>query len=65
MDENSKRTIVIVWLAVGVMTVGCGLLIAALIIRPPGIIDNSVLVAFGEVSTFVAALMGVHLRIKK
>lgn len=39
--------------------VGCGLLIAGFIVPPLGIIDSSVLVAFGETSTFVAALLGI------
>lgn len=53
---------VMLFTAVGVITVGCGILIAALIIPPPGEIDNSVLVAFGEISTFAGALFGVRLR---
>lgn len=39
--------------------VGCGLLIAGFAVPPVGIIDNSVLIAFGEILTFVGALMGV------
>ncbi len=39
--------------------VGSGLLIAGFTVPPLGIIDSSVLVAFGETSTFVAALLGI------
>ena len=39
--------------------VGSGLLIAGFLVPPLGIIDGSVLVAFGETSTFVAALLGI------
>ena len=39
--------------------VGCGLLIAGFIVPPLGIIDSSVLVAFGETSTFVGAVLGI------
>ena len=39
--------------------VGCGLLIAGIIIIPIGIIHESVLIAFGECCTFAGALFGV------
>lgn len=39
--------------------VGCGLLIAGFIVNPLGIIDASVLTAFGETSTFGGALFGI------
>lgn len=39
--------------------VGSGLLIAGFIVPPLGVIHSSVLVAFGETSTFVAALLGI------
>lgn len=39
--------------------VGSGLLIAGFIVPPLGLIDSSVLVAFGETSTFIAALLGI------
>lgn len=45
--------------AAGVMVVGCGLLIASLALPPPGEIDNSVLVAFGEMSTFAGTIFGI------
>lgn len=45
--------------AVILTVVGSGLLIAGFIVPPVGAIDNSVLVAFGETSTFVAAILGI------
>ena len=44
--------------------VGSGLLIAGFSVPPLGIIDSSVLVAFGETSTFVAALLGIDYNYK-
>ncbi|MBQ6765141.1 MAG: hypothetical protein IJP45_08160 [Paludibacteraceae bacterium] len=38
---------------------GCGLLSAAIMLPPIGIIDSSVLVAFGEILTFVGSLTGI------
>ena len=43
---------------------GCGLLIAGFIVPPLGIIDSSVLVAFGETSTFVGAILGIDYNYK-
>jgi hypothetical protein len=45
--------------AVFLITVGCLLLIFGFLVPPLGIIDNSVLVAFGESCTFAGALFGV------
>lgn len=44
--------------------VGCGLLIAGFAVPPLGIIDSSVLVAFGETSTFVGAILGIDYNYK-
>ena len=40
-------------------TFGCALLLAGFIIAPSGEIHNSVLIAFGEIMTFVGALLGI------
>ena len=50
--------------AVVLTIVGSGLLIAGFIVPPLGIISSSVLVAFGETSTFVAALLGIDYNYK-
>ena len=49
-----------IWLAVGLMIFGCLMLIAGFIVDPLGLIDNSVLVAFGEVSAFSGAVLGIN-----
>lgn len=50
--------------AVILTIVGSGLLIAGFIVPPVGVIDSSVLVAFGETSTFVAAVLGIDYNYK-
>ena len=51
--------------AVGVIVIGCGLLLAGFIISPAGEIHSSVLVAFGEILTFAGALLGVDYHYRK
>jgi hypothetical protein len=48
------------------VVLGAGLLIAGFIVPPIGIIDSSVLVAFGEIATFAGSLFGIdyHYRFK-
>lgn len=43
---------------------GVGLLIAGFIVPPLGIIDPSVLVAFGEALTWVGAIIGIDYKYK-
>lgn len=50
--------------AVILTIVGSGLLIAGFIVPPLGVIDSSVLVAFGETSTFIAAVLGIDYNYK-
>jgi hypothetical protein len=42
-----------------VTLIGCGLLIAGFLVPPLGVIDNSLLIAFGEACSFVGALLGI------
>lgn len=63
MTKDTKlnlRLLVVVLLTI----IGSGLLIAGFIVPPLGMIDSSVLVAFGETSTFVAAILGVDYNYK-
>lgn len=55
------------FMALTLFLTGVGLLIAGFIVPPTGIIDPSVLVAFGEVLTWVATIIGVdyHFRAKR
>lgn len=59
--ERIKLNIQLI-MAVVVFTVGSGLLVAGFILPPTGVIDNSVLVAFGEACTFSGALVGIDYR---
>ena len=51
-------------IAVLLTIIGSGLLIAGFTVPPLGVINSSVLVAFGETSTFVAALLGIDYNYK-
>ena len=50
--------------AILLIVVGCGLLISGFIMPPPGEINNSVLIAFGEILTFAGALFGIDYHYK-
>ena len=50
--------------AVMLIVLGSGLLIAGFIVPPTGIIDNSVLIAFGAILTFVGSLFGIDYHYK-
>ena len=63
MTKNTKLNIQLVS-ALVLVVVGCGLLIAGFIVAPLGIIDSSVLVAFGETCTFAGALFGIDYHYK-
>lgn len=58
MSRNTKLTLQL-FAAMLLIVVGCGLLTAGFIVAPLGIIDASVLTAFGETCTFGGALFGV------
>lgn len=47
-----------------VLIVGCGLIVTGFIMPPIGIIDSSVLVAFGEALSFVGAILGIDYHYK-
>lgn len=63
MNQNKKLNLQLI-VAVILVVIGCGLLIAGFLVPPLGVIDSSVLVAFGETSTFVAAILGIDYRYK-
>ena len=58
MSNNAKLNLQLIT-AVILVLMGCGLLIAGFIVNPLGIIDGSVLTAFGESCTFAGALFGI------
>lgn len=51
--------------AAAMTAVGCLLLVAGFSVAPQGEIHSSVLVAFGEILTFVGALFGIDYRYRK
>lgn len=51
-------------LAIVVAIVGLALLIIGIFTPPQGVIDSSVLVAWGEISTFVASILGMDYHYK-
>lgn len=59
-----KRLHIQLWIAVFLSVSGMILLFCGFWVEPTGQIDNSVLVAYGEVSTFAGALFGVDYRYK-
>lgn len=59
MDGMKKRLNVQLWVAVFLTVAGVVLLFCGFWVFPVGEIDNSVLVAYGEISTFAGALFGV------
>lgn len=54
-----KRLSVQLWMAVFLTVAGVVMLFCGFWVAPVGEINNSVLVAYGEVSTFAGALFGV------
>lgn len=52
--ENVQLMIVILCLIAGVT-----LLFMGFWVTPTGVIDNSILIAFGEVATFVGSVLGI------
>ena len=64
MRLNSR---VQLYLATAMCIFGCGLLVAGLALPPAGIIDSSLLVAYGETLTFAGSLIGIdyHYRYRK
>lgn len=58
MKELNKLSLQL-GIAVVLVIFGIGLIVASFIVPPLGVIDNSVLVAYGETLTFVGALIGV------
>lgn len=48
------------YLAAVLVFFGCSLLTAGFIVNPSGVIDGSVLTAFGEICTLVGAILGIN-----
>ena len=54
-----KKSVLQLFAAVAMCIFGCALLTVAFSLPPVGIIDSSVLIAFGEILTFVGSLSGI------
>ena len=66
MKRSQKKFTLQLICAVAMVVLGCSLLTAGFIVPPLGVIDGSVLIAFGEILTFVGALFGIdyHYKVK-
>lgn len=62
MKHSSEKQF---WFAVALMIFGGGLLVAGFIVSPSGVIDPSVLTAFGEIATFSGTVLGIDYSYKK
>ena len=62
-DESRKLHIQLGCAVVG-MVLGSFLMIFGVIVEPKGVIDYSIIVACGEILTFVAALLGIDYKYK-
>lgn len=59
LDSVTPRDKVQFGMAIGLMFFGCALLLIGVLTPPEGQIHNSVLVAFGEIATLVAGILGI------
>lgn len=66
ISQNTKLTIQVI-LAVILVIAGLTLLFLGFQTQPPGEIHDSILIAYGEVSTFAGSLLGIdyHYRYKE
>lgn len=61
MEKYRNRVEMIkLWLAIGLIIFGCCALTAGFIVAPTGIIHQSVLIAFGEISTLAGSILGLN-----
>lgn len=60
MTNTNKVEIIKLIMAVAIVIFGCMMITAGFCVPPLGVIDNSVLVAFGEILTFSGAVLGIN-----
>lgn len=58
-NYEEKKTDRQFWLSVALIIFGCCLLMMGFWVDPMGVISGGVLTAFGEISTLVAAILGI------
>ena len=63
-NKSMKATIQLI-AAIALCIFGLTLMIVSFVMPPQGVIDNSVLVATGEVFTFSGALMGIDYKYRR
>lgn len=59
LDTVTPRDKVQFGIAGGLMLIGCALLIIGMMVPPVGVISSSVLIAYGEVGTLAASVLGI------
>ena len=59
LDQITPRDKVQFWIAGGLMVFGCLMLMIGLFIEPAGQLHSSLLIAFGEVGTLAASVLGI------
>ena len=59
MIKVMKQSLLQLILATAMCIFGCALLVAGLALPPAGVIDSSLLVAYGETLTFAGSLIGI------
>lgn len=64
MKKNERKLTIQLIIAVLLVLVGSGLLILGFVVPPLGEIHPSILIAFGEILTFVGALFGIDYHYK-
>ncbi len=64
MKELRRKYRLQLMCAIFLILIGSGLLIAGFIVPPMGVIDSSILVAFGEILTFAGTLFGIDYHYK-
>lgn len=57
--KTRRRVTLQLWVAVVLTLAGLLLIFCGFWVAPTGVIDSSVLVAFGEISTFAGGLFGI------
>jgi len=62
-----KKPLLQLVLATAMCIFGCALLVAGIALPPTGVIDSSLLIAYGETLTFAGSLIGIdyHYRYRK
>ena len=59
LDEITPRDKVQFWIAGLLMLFGCVMLLVGLFIEPAGQLHSSLLIAFGEIGTLAASVLGI------